>query len=311
MSEIEESKTKGWGMKTSDGSEIWDTAPLFFGEEIEKKDWCKLIFYPKKFFLYRYVKKHVDGIFKRYAKIDGAEKYVPRILDVGCGTGSTVIDFKKMYGRRADVIGVDVVGIQIDLAKEKIKKHGVWAEVSLYNGSKLPFESNSFDAIYTSDVLGHVEDVQVWLHELYRVLKSGGVLAMFSESKLGKHAFLRNYLMKKGVNTDPHAEFHISLYSKTTLKEFLEQAGFSVKRMFSSIWAYGTVYPDEVYESLGGRNGFFFLKHTSRLFALLKKKTHPFSTAIGEVYTLAEMLTLGRFVESQGYVILAKKKIGK
>jgi len=44
------------------------------------------------------------------------------ILDVGCGTGATIIDFKRMFGRRVKVEGVDVVRMQIDIAKEKIKK---------------------------------------------------------------------------------------------------------------------------------------------------------------------------------------------
>jgi len=87
----------------------------------------------------------------------------------------------------------------------------------------------------TFDVLGHVKNVDGWLAELSRVLKPGGALAMFSESKLGKHAYIRNYLMRRGINTDPHAEFHISLYSKEELQEKLRIAGFAVKRMFSFV----------------------------------------------------------------------------
>jgi ubiquinone/menaquinone biosynthesis C-methylase UbiE len=298
----------GWGARAEDGSEIWDASPIFSGDTVGRKDWLKLLFYPKQFFLYRYVKKYITEMQRRYGRIEGADRYVPRILDVGCGTGSTMIDLKKIFGKSVDVIGADVVRLQVDLANKKIKQHGVWAEAMWYDGAHLPLEDASINAIYTSDVLGHVEDVRAWLDELFRVLKPGGVLAMFSESKLGKHAYIRNYLMKHGINVDPHAEFHISLYSKDVIREYLEAAGFEVWRMYASSWAYFFVYPDAAYAALKDKKGFFFLKNISRFLSFLKKKTHPGYAAAGELYTLLEMLTVGRFVESQGYVILGRKK---
>ena len=56
----------------------------------------------------------------------------------------------------------------------------MYAEVVWYDGEHLPFDSGSFDAIYTSDVLGHVQNVPAWLKELNRVLKPGGVLIVAS-----------------------------------------------------------------------------------------------------------------------------------
>lgn len=45
-----------------------------------------------------------------------------------------------------------------------------------------------------------------------------------------------------------------------------------------------------------------------RPLAWIKKKTHPYSTALVELYALAEMLTIGRVIESQGYIIIAHKE---
>ena len=171
-----------------------------------------------------------------------------------------------------------------------------------------PGLDESFDAVYTSDVLGHVEDVRTWLLELNRVLKSNGVLAMFSESKLGKHAWLRNYLFKRGLNVDPHENYHISLYSRTLLHEYIEEAGFYIKRIYSAFWASFLVHPDEFYEKLQSQKKFPVLRCLNKILFLVKKKTHPVSTALGELYGLVEMLTLGRWLEAQGYIILAKKK---
>ena len=262
----------GWGRRAEDGSEMWDANPIFLGDRVEAKDWFKLLFYPKKFFLYRYIKKYITRLERGYGKIPGGERYVPRILDVGCGTGSTMIDLKRLFGKRVDVVGADVIRLQVDIANKKIKEHGVWAEAVWYDGERLPFEDASFNVIYTSDVLGHVENVRAWLAELHRVLKPGGIIAMFAESELGKHAYIRNHLLKRGVNVDPHAEFHISLYPKDMLKNFMQDAGFHIDRMYAASWAQFFVYPETVHEALKNKKGFFFLKNASRFLAWLKKK---------------------------------------
>lgn len=298
----------GWGVKNKDGAEIWDSDPVFPGDRVSLREKLILLFYPKKFFLYRSVRKHIHALTKRYATIEGGQLYHPKILDVGCGTGAAVIDLKKMFGRSVDVIGVDIVQLQIELAQKKMKEHGVWVDLRHVDGDHLPFDTHSIDVVYTSDVLGHVRDVSAWLTEINRVLKPGGTLAMFAESRLGRHAYIRQYLLRRGLNLDPHAEFHISLYSKNTLKELLQQAGFDVEVMYSTVWAKFFVHPDELYPAFQNHGGFFFFRLVNALLYRLKKITHPFSTALCELYSLVEMLTIGRFVESQGYIILAHKK---
>ena len=263
-------KTTGWGVKTDDGTEIWDAPPVFTGEFVSWKDRLKLIFYPKKFVLYRAIAKDIQK------KNIGDLRDPYRILDVGSGTGAAVIDLKKLFGRHVEVVGADVMRLQNDLARENLKKYGVHADIVDYE-TVLPFVDNTFDAVYTSDVLGHVPDVDAWLHELNRVLVSGGLLAMFSESKLGKHAWIRNYLMKRGMNTDPHAEFHISLYSKDELKEKIDNAGFVMYTLLSAVWATFFVHPDEMYVALQSSKKFFILRTLNKWLYFLKKKTHPFS----------------------------------
>ncbi|MBI5222637.1 MAG: class I SAM-dependent methyltransferase, partial [Candidatus Magasanikbacteria bacterium] len=121
-----QNKILGWGVRTGGGVEIWDAEPVFRGEKVGWKDKLKLLFYPKKWFLYRYIK---SKIINHKSKI--SEPF--RLLDVGCGTGADVIDLKKLFRKRAEVVGVDVVALEIDIAKEKIKRHGVWAEVMVYD----------------------------------------------------------------------------------------------------------------------------------------------------------------------------------
>lgn len=295
-------RSLGWGERAEDGSELWDDRPVFAGDAVGAKDWAKLLFYPKKFLLYNWVRKAVKEARKQHHYTSPV-----RVLDVGCGTGAAVIDLKKIFGRTVEVVGVDVVEMQVDIARNRLKEYGVWSEIHWYDGEHLPFSEESVDVIYSSDVLGHVEDVSRWLRELYRVLKPEGSVVMFSESKIGKHAIIRKYLMEKGVNTDPHAEFHISLYSKKELRGLLTKSGFTIKKMMSASWARIFTNPEEFHEALVKQKKLPVLRMITGVMTAFKKKTHPYSTAAGELYSLVEMMTLGRFIESQGYVILAKK----
>ncbi|OGH78211.1 MAG: hypothetical protein A2469_02645 [Candidatus Magasanikbacteria bacterium RIFOXYC2_FULL_40_16] len=303
-------KTLGWGKTDESGVEIWDDNPVFQKDAVDYKDRLKLLFYPKKFLLYRYIAKA-----KKRTKVDLKEPY--RVLDVGCGTGASVIDLKKLLGREVEVRGIDVVRLQVELAKQKILKNAVWAEADWYDGRHIMFPDYYFDAIYTSDVLGHVIDAPVWLKEMSRVLRPGGVLAMFSESELGRHAYIRKYLLKKGLNIDPHEQYHISLYSKDNLKKMLNEAGFEIKNMYNSFWLSFLVHPDEFYEKLQGQTPhhkgaglkkFPILKIINFILYKIKKKMGKYGLAAAELYGLVEMLTIGRWIEAQGYVILGKKK---
>ncbi len=285
--------TKGWGIRDSEGAEVWDARPVV--DKSGLKSWLKLLFYPKKFALYRYLSKGLPNH--------------ARVLDVGAGTGAALIEMKKLFPQISKAVGLDVVQLEVDIANTRFEEYEVEASIRLYDGITLPFSDNYFDVIHTSDVLGHVQNVPAWLRELNRVLKPGGRLVMFSESKLGKHAYIRNYLLAHGINTDPHAEFHISLYSKTGLRELLIGAGFTIDHMYSAVWAKFLVHPDELYSALQKAGPRFpILRAMNSALFWLKEKTKPFSLAVAEFYCLVEMYTLGRFVESQGYVILAKKK---
>lgn len=286
-------QAKGWGIRDSEGAEIWDALPVVRAPGL--KSWLKLLFYPKKFVLYYYLGR---GLYK------GA-----KILDVGAGTGAALIELKTLFPKIGEAVGLDVVQLGVDIANERLADCQVGATVAMYDGVHIPFPDNYFEAIYTSDVLGHVTDVPAWLRELNRVLKPGGRLAMFSESKLGKHAYIRNYVMKRGLNVDPHAEFHISLYSKSELRGLLVGAGFAIDRIYSAVWAKFLVHPDELYPALqAAAPRFPILRMLNRWLFKIKEKTKPYSLAVAELYCLLEMYTLGRVVESQGYVILGKKK---
>ena len=80
-----------------------------------------------------------------------------RILDVGCGDGSLSA---TLQSKRPDVAirGIDV------LPREKS-----YIPVEMFDGKRIPFGDNTFDAVMFSDVLHHTDDPAVVLREARRV----------------------------------------------------------------------------------------------------------------------------------------------
>lgn len=294
------------GEKEKALSDFWDVRPIFDQEFVTGKDLSKLLFFPKKFLMYNWVRKALQEKRKENKRNGKFSKL--KILDVGCGTGANIIEMKKIWGKEIEVYGVDKIHLQVDLAKRRIKEYGVWADIGFYEDSVLPFNHDFFDVIFSSDVLVNIENFSSYLEELQRVLRFDGSLIIFADSKLGKHAYLKNYLYKKGLEVFNHKPFHFSSYSKQDLIEDLTANDFEIKKMYTTSFMDFFTYPEDFYESLHSQNKFFFLRNINKFLYWLKRKTKPVSSFFSGLCSLLEMLTIGRFLQVQGYVVLAKKK---
>ena len=80
-----------------------------------------------------------------------------RILDVGCGDG---LLSATLQSKRADL---NIRGIDV-LPRERS-----YIPVEMFDGTRIPFEDGSFDAVMFSDVLHHTDDPAVLLREAKRV----------------------------------------------------------------------------------------------------------------------------------------------
>ncbi len=102
-----------------------------------------------------------------------------KVLDIGSGVG-LVDSFLK--GKIKNLYGVDVE----EGVVEKAKYNNPEVNYSIYNGSKLPFEDNTFDLCFAINVVHHVPP-SLWenfLQEMRRVLKPGGLAAVFEHNPL-------------------------------------------------------------------------------------------------------------------------------
>jgi len=110
--------------------------------------------------------KVVQDFRRRAGEVNGK-----RLLDLGFGNGMYACAFAHAG---AQVSGLEVNPVLLDIAKENMQEEGVTADLRTYNGNTFPFEDTSFDYAFSVSVLEHVSDAGLFLRETDRVLKPGG-----------------------------------------------------------------------------------------------------------------------------------------
>jgi len=92
-------------------------------------------------------------------------------LDIGCGYGAISNYIMKQVNF---CVGVDLTPSVIYSSREHFP-HGEYINANMLN---LPFKDRTFDIIIAMEVLEHVPNTREGINEIYRVLKSGGMLVV-------------------------------------------------------------------------------------------------------------------------------------
>ena len=88
------------------------------------------------------------------------------------------------------IIAVDIVEEFVAETSNIIEVNGLKnAKVILQNDNRIPLQDNSCEAVVVVDVLHHVEDLDVFLKEIERVLRPRGKLLIFEPNKLNPLMF--------------------------------------------------------------------------------------------------------------------------
>ena len=107
-------------------------------------------------------------------RIDQASK----VLDLGCGNGTTAIWLANRSG--GNVTGIDLSGVRVANALDKrtTLPEGLQERVSFEKASatELPFSDGTFTHVWSQAVIYHVPDKRKVISEVYRVLGDGGIM---------------------------------------------------------------------------------------------------------------------------------------
>jgi demethylmenaquinone methyltransferase / 2-methoxy-6-polyprenyl-1,4-benzoquinol methylase len=115
------------------------------------------------------------------------------LLDVATGTGDFALQAMEL--QPAKIIGVDISEGMLEMGRKKIERLGKTAVIELRTGDSenLGFEQNKFDAVTVAFGVRNFENLEKGLHEIFRVLRPGGMLVVLEFSKPRSFPFRQLY----------------------------------------------------------------------------------------------------------------------
>lgn len=124
-----------------------------------------------------------------------------RLLDIGCGSKPYQILFTKVDS---------YLGLELDTPENRLSKQ---ADL-YYDGDYFPLDDSSFDVLLCNQVLEHVFQPEVFLSELVRVLRPGGLLILTVPFLWPEH----------------EQPYDCLRYTSFGLRDRLEKSGLRIKR---------------------------------------------------------------------------------
>lgn len=159
------------------------------------------------------------------------------VLDLGCGEGRHSIAC-CFHFPSAQVIGLD---LSLQSLQAAINKHSEFlgqhhnGHYIKASGFDLPFPDSRFDHIICSEVLEHIDNYELFLDEIYRVLKPGGLLSVSIPRAWPEKicwALSKEYHQVEGG--------HVRIFSARTLKQKIIERHFVFLRQH---WAHALHSP--------------------------------------------------------------------
>jgi ubiquinone/menaquinone biosynthesis C-methylase UbiE len=167
----------------------------------------------------------------RQGLIDVVRVKPRRILDLGCGTGSTTLMLKQAF-REAEVIGLDLSPYMLVVAEIKAQKAGLNIEWRHGNAESTNFPDASFDLV-TASLLFHETPTAVSraiLQESFRLLKVGGQVVILD----GNQKTLRQTEWLTEVFEEPY----IKSYAAGSVDAWMGAAGFAAVQTQEHWWVH-------------------------------------------------------------------------
>jgi len=164
-----------------------------------------------------------------YNMYDDFNKYIYEkskkkiVLDYGCGVGS--ITQKIANSNPAKLVGIDISEISIDKATKSAKNLSLQIEYSVDNCEKTKFEEKTFDLVFGSGILHHL-NLNKAVTEIKRVLKIEGEMVFIEP--LGTNPLINFYrkLTPRSRSVDEHPfvkkDFNLinSLFKNVNIKYY-------------------------------------------------------------------------------------------
>ena len=145
------------------------------------------------------------------------------VLDYGCGIGSVTQKIAELNPSK--LFGIDISEVSINKAIESAKSSKLQINYSVDNCEETKFKAETFDLIFGSGILHHL-NLKKSVSEINRVLKKNGEMVFLEP--LGTNALINFYrkLTPKSRSVDEHPflkkdfDFIHSLFNQVTVKYY-------------------------------------------------------------------------------------------
>ena len=162
-----------------------------------------------------------------------------KVIEIGCGTGSSLVDLTEKAGLGGQIIGVDLSMGMLRVANNRLRKLHFSSPVFLYQADALtlPFANASFKAMFMSFTLELFDtpEIPLILAECSRILQPDASLSLVATSKTGGVAWMTS-LYEIFHRKFPHTVDCRPIYTSRAL----EAAGFEILTSdVGSLWGIG------------------------------------------------------------------------
>ncbi|RIV17333.1 class I SAM-dependent methyltransferase [Alicyclobacillaceae bacterium I2511] len=164
------------------------------------------------------------------------------VLEVGCGTGRTLMYIQQRYG--CSVTGVDIRPKMIEKANLRAQSLSQPAKFHIADAMFLPFADETFDLVITESVNVFLKKPERAIQEYHRVLNNNGVYVDVEMVLLSPvDNFWRNTVAKLyGVQAVPDLKRWKSLFSSA---KFYTQVAAMFPVLFLDVAGTDPRYPDD------------------------------------------------------------------
>ncbi len=159
------------------------------------------------------IKPYLLFIQKKIAKYIDL-KNNPKVLDVGCGTGDALVFLSKTG--HPSLFGLDISEKMLEKANRKMRGKAILKTGSV---EKIPFSSNSFDYVLSTEAFHHFPNPDKAVKEMKRVLKKNGKLII---ADINFYFKFIHWLFKK---IEPG---HVKIYNESEFKSLFNKNNIKI-----------------------------------------------------------------------------------
>jgi ubiquinone/menaquinone biosynthesis C-methylase UbiE len=156
-----------------------------------------------------------------------------RVLDVGCGTGSTTLAFARVVGANGRAVGVDISEPMLTMARERAERERAPATFVQADAQIHAFEPASFDAIVSRFGVMFFDDTARAFTNLRRAARAGAELRFVAWRSAADNPFMTAAeravapLLPNLPARDPDAPGQFAFADRSRVRRTLEQSGWT------------------------------------------------------------------------------------